>query len=294
MMTNMAYDFIFECNNMFNEYQILSEANFLDMLTKPNKKINIGDIIGFIVRAINALIDIISGFLRFITRLFKQFIISAQEAELANSVFMKKYGPYLSRIASASVKIPDAYDMDRMDLYKFRDSIEAISSIADLKSVVLDGKVAFPTKMDMLQKLKDNRITLVGDNVTPGMVKLDKDFRSNLTRVYFGDRAARTYYIHQAVDTINKYDSRVEEMNRLHAVFKVKAERDIAELEQLKRLVSANSNATMDTMPQLDMLIKYRSIVLGDTGIAYETMMQYINTINLQAKSICILGLQEH
>lgn len=287
-----TYELILETEEIYSKAKcdILSEYTFL---SASNRKITPKDIISFAIRMLDAIIEVFASAIRFLRRAIRKFVVSARDSSLGGKAFLKKYGDELKYILNYSVNF-EGYDMSSMtDMYKNINFIKSLADISDVKASIVNGTKVFSTENDCTARIISNRCKMAGTSST-GTVQNAGEFKKALKTMYFGEKKKRRYDVRNAYDYINGYMQHITSIEDACDQFTKLAESEIKELENLKKLISANPSPNMDMVEQLNLLVKYKTSVNNDCMIAFEVMMEYINACFTQSKAICIVGLQEN
>ena len=272
--------------------QAMSEAILLsDESTNSIKKLM--EIVG---KLIDGLIRLITMAVKKLVGIFKLFQARAKDVYMNNKDFMHKYGAKLSTMGNISVDV-EGYDMDASKLISKAVTIggESQSIFGDAKMIILDGKKYFDENNTLSDKLEELRLLMLNSD-DPRLVSNTDAFKKAVKDKYYGEFKTRTYSVNDALNQIRNYTNNVASIRSMNDAATRQGNRDIEELNRLKKLMKGNSSYQnpKELINQLNMLIKYRTQALQDTIYVFETVMQCIDDTNIQSKAVCILALQQN
>ena len=259
-----------------------------------------------IFKVINALIGLYRMAKEKIIRLFKIFSVRVKDVYMDNDKFLNKYGAKLNRISYANVSFDKGYKMDMSNVTSGSEvGVLTSYNFTDLKMIILDNKKVFTDDKNINYWVSQNRAAILGGTtyITNVHEIKDEDFKSELNNKYYGTRGPTTYSVSDAMNVIKNYRSMYNSVSNMKTIYETIANREIKELEKIKQIASSNSSSkklfrTRDTgntlVDQLSKLSQYRTATLNDSIIAYQVILQYIDDINLLAKSVCIQALREN
>ena len=277
------------------EYKDLLETSTVDDLKDA---INEKNILKAVFKLIDVLISLISKGLRIIMGIAKKFLYRASDVNKDNKVFLSKYKKSLKAIDNHSVDI-DGYSMDK-DLTGIAMSIENSNDDFFRTAVtkVTGGEEVFIGPDSLLEKISSNRSTILNSinyNADQHMLKRDKEWQSECRFACFGSERSLTYSVADALAVIEKYNNNKDFILKISEQVKHNCDRDIKELENLKKLMKgSNLSNSKALVGQFQLLNRYRTQTMQDAIYAFTTLIEYVDVINKQAKSICIIAMQEN
>lgn len=292
-------------------YDIYQENNKLirELISEPlleKSEFGVISVASIIVKIVNGLVGIYKKIKEKFKSLFKIFSARAKDVYLDNDKFLSKYGSKLNRISYAEVSFDKGYSMDINKVNKANEiGMLTSSTFSDLKMIIMSNKKVFDDTKDINYYVTKNRAAILGggDYITNTNDIQDSIFKSELNNKYYGTRGRLLYTVSDAMNVIKNYKSMVSTASNMKNMSENMANKEIKELEQIKKLVSDKAatkkfartrEAANSMVNQLTKLSQYRTKTLSDSIIAYQVILQYIDDINLLAKSVCIKALREN
>jgi len=252
-----------------------------------------------IFKLIDALIAIIAKGIRVLASIVKKFLYRSSDINKSNAEFMLKYGKALKAIGNYTVSI-DGYNMEK-DLTGMAMSIENSSDsfYRDAVISITGGNPVFVGRDAFLDKIAENRSAMLNSieyNTTTETLKKDREWQSEVRYACFGEKRKYTYEVDNALKTISEFNHNKDFVRKLSEKANTNCNEDIEALNNVKKIMSnsteySNSNELVE---QFKILNRYRTQTMQDTIYLFTTLMEYIDTINRQAKSICIIAMQEN
>lgn len=295
---------------MYNEQRLLNAIN--ESITLEAKSIlenksfdelkdavNSGNWLKFVIKLIDALIMLIAKGIRLIAALVKKFIYRASDVDKSNKEFLSKYKSRLKELMDYTVNI-DGYNMKR-DLTGIAMSIENSSDdfFKDAVIQLTGGSPVFIGRGALLDKIAESRSTILNSieyNCGSSSLKKDKEWWSEVRTACFGEKKSLTYSVADALDAIGSFEKDKNFIINLSQQVANSGQKDIQTLQNVKEAMKTSktySNKT-ELVEQFKLLNQYKSQVIKDLDMTFSVLMEYVDTINRQAKSICIIAMQEN